>query len=67
MNTPGLYFYVASNKPNNRPINQGKDCNWGSYIIYKQTAHENSGTIIYIEDNFMVRTIFGDDTQSLNW
>jgi hypothetical protein len=62
-----LHFFINSNKPNNRPMNQSKNCDWGGYIIYKQTAHENSGTIIYIETNIIVKYDFDAATQSLNW
>ena len=67
MNTPSLYFYCNSNKPNNRPMNQSNPCDWGSYIIYKQSESNKFGVIIYIGDNFITRISFKNDTQSLTW
>lgn len=62
-----LYFYINSNKPSNRPVKQGKDCDWGSYIIIKSDSNNSLGIIIYIGDNFIVKISFKNDTQSLNW
>ena len=63
-----LYIYLSSNNPDNKPINQGKDCSWGPYMMFKRTTSGvYSGIIIYIGDNFIVRTNFNNTTQSLNW
>jgi hypothetical protein len=62
-----LYFYINSNKPNNRPMNQGVECDWGAYIICKQTANYNMGVIIFIETKIILRTQFYNTTQSLDW
>jgi hypothetical protein len=67
MHNHSLYFYTNSNKPNNRPINQGKLCDWGPYIIYKVSYGKNYGVIIYIGENFIAKTVFSDDISSLNW